>query len=56
MHLPRINSTISVFGALLFFHTFEELLEHYVFPVRRHGRVTKGEVGSQKTWAQTICL
>ena len=30
---PRINSTISVFGSLLLFHTFEELLEHYILPV-----------------------
>ncbi|CAL1171756.1 unnamed protein product [Cladocopium goreaui] len=30
--LEVINSTISVFGSLLLFHTFEELLEHYVLP------------------------
>jgi hypothetical protein len=40
---PRINSTISVFGSLLLFHTFEELLEHYVLPVARpHAGVAAG--------------
>ena len=29
---PRLNSTISVFGALLLFHTLEDVLEHYVLP------------------------
>jgi hypothetical protein len=33
--LPRLNSTISIFGALLLFHTFEDVLEHYILPAPR---------------------